>query len=118
MIALFARVCPATKLITEDTGTTDSTAATVPGARVTVKNLDTGLTRGVPAGADGYYRVLALPIGRYSLTAEAPKFARFERERDVEIALERVNGGAASQENDRRIRITTKPAIASSPKNP
>ncbi len=29
------------------------------------------------------------------------KFARFERERDVEIALERIN------ENERRVRITT-----------
>ena len=40
------------------------------------------------------------------------KFQRFERERDVEIALERVNGKlgqpVGSSENDRRIRITSK----------
>ena len=40
------------------------------------------------------------------------KFQRFERERDVEIALERVNGklgqAMGSSENDRRIRITSK----------
>jgi tRNA A37 threonylcarbamoyladenosine biosynthesis protein TsaE len=40
------------------------------------------------------------------------KFQRFERERDVEIALERVNDKLGepgrSYENDRRIRITSK----------
>ena len=37
------------------------------------------------------------------------KFARFERERDVEIALERLNEKLTAQgtENDRRFRITT-----------
>jgi tRNA threonylcarbamoyladenosine biosynthesis protein TsaE len=37
------------------------------------------------------------------------KFARFERERDVEIVLERLDdrGGRRFVENDRRIRVTT-----------
>ena len=58
---------------------TDSTAAGVAAARVTAKNLATGLSREAVTGADGYYRVLALPVGSYRLTIESPRFARFER---------------------------------------
>ena len=69
----------------ETTGTiegavTDRTAAAVAGARVTVINLDTGLTKTVRAANDGFYRVLLLPVGRYTLTVEAPQFATLVRE--------------------------------------
>src|SRR6185503_244203 len=59
---------------------TDNTAAAVADARVTVKNLDTGVTRTVRPGGDGFYRLMALPAGKYSLAVEAPKFARFAQQ--------------------------------------
>jgi len=82
LLSVFAAV-PA--LAQDPTGTiegliTDNTAAAVADARVTVKNLDTGVTRTVTPGGDGFYRLMALPAGKYSLTVEAPKFARFAQQ--------------------------------------
>jgi outer membrane receptor protein involved in Fe transport len=53
---------------------TDSSGATVSGAKVTVKNTDTGLTREVTTGDDGSYAVPELPIGNYSITVEKNGF--------------------------------------------
>jgi len=53
---------------------TDSSGAAIAGATVTIKNLDTGLTRTVTTSADGSYAVPELPIGNYSVTVEAPGF--------------------------------------------
>ena len=58
----------------------DATAAAVAGAHVTVRNLETGLVRETVAGADGFYRVLALPVGTYVVRVDAPRFARFEQQ--------------------------------------
>jgi hypothetical protein len=56
---------------------TDRTAAAVAGARVTVRNVDTGLSRNVASGGDGHYRIGALPVGNYVVAVEAPQFAPF-----------------------------------------
>jgi hypothetical protein len=53
---------------------TDSSGAAVSGATVTIKNLDTGLTRAVNTSADGSYAVPELPIGNYSVTVTAQGF--------------------------------------------
>jgi hypothetical protein len=53
---------------------TDSSGGAVPGATVTIKNLDTGLTRTVTTSDDGSYAVPELPIGNYSVTAEKEGF--------------------------------------------
>jgi carboxypeptidase family protein len=50
---------------------TDATGAAISGANVTVKNLDTGLTRVVTTSGDGTYSVPELPIGNYSVTVES-----------------------------------------------
>lgn len=57
----------------------DSTGAILPGARVTVTNLDTGLTRSLTTGPDGGYRALLLPLGTYRVRAEIQGFKAFER---------------------------------------
>lgn len=54
---------------------TDSTQGTVGAARVTARNVDTGFTKETTAGGDGFYRLLLLPVGQYSLIVEAPQFA-------------------------------------------
>ncbi len=53
---------------------TDSSGATVPGATVTIKNVDTGLTRTLTTSDDGSYSAPELPIGNYSVTVEKPGF--------------------------------------------
>jgi hypothetical protein len=54
---------------------TDSSGSAIPGARVTVKNRDTGYTRQVKADTSGLYVAPALPIGTYSVTSSASGFA-------------------------------------------
>jgi hypothetical protein len=52
----------------------DSSGAVVPGAKITVLSTGTGQTRAVVTGGDGAYRLDALPIGNYQITAEASGF--------------------------------------------
>src|SRR5713226_10375957 len=57
------------------TGTVkDVSGAAIVGAAVTVKHVDTGLTRTVEADASGNYSVPSLPVGEYELTAEKMGF--------------------------------------------
>ena len=53
---------------------TDSTGASIAGAAVAVKNVNTGLTRTVTTSEDGTYSVPELPIGTYSVTVEKAGF--------------------------------------------
>ena len=53
---------------------TDSSGGTVPGATVTIKNVDTGLTRTLATSDDGSYSAPELPIGNYSVTVEKTGF--------------------------------------------
>jgi len=75
---------------------TDATGAVVPGARVAVKNVDTGLIRETQTDETGYYVVTELPIGNYSVTVEREGFQRavvssirvdVAAERRVDVAL-------------------------------
>jgi hypothetical protein len=52
----------------------DPTGSLVSGASATVTNQDSGVTRSTLTGADGRYRFIALPPGRYTLKVEAPGF--------------------------------------------
>ena len=53
---------------------TDSQGAVVPGANISIKNVDTGQVRQVSTDGSGYYRVEALPVGHYEVRAEHPGF--------------------------------------------
>src|SRR5580698_9129813 len=52
----------------------DSGGANLPGAAVTIKNLETGAERRVSTDNSGSYLVLSLPIGHYSVTAAKAGF--------------------------------------------
>src|SRR5438093_3437317 len=52
----------------------DSTGAIIPGAAITAKNLETGLTRTAVGAEDGSYRFTALPVGAYEVRTEQPGF--------------------------------------------
>src|SRR6185437_535932 len=59
---------------------TDATGSAVPGAKVTVRNRDTDLTRSVATSADGAYLFPLLPIGSYRLTVEKQGFSQYSQE--------------------------------------
>ena len=57
------------------TGTVkDASGAVVPEAAVTVRHIETGLTRTAETGVNGGYAVPALPVGPYEVTVEKPGF--------------------------------------------
>ncbi len=53
----------------------DTTGAVLPGVTITVTNTATGFTRQVTSGGEGEYIVPNLPLGTYSVLAEANGFA-------------------------------------------
>jgi outer membrane receptor protein involved in Fe transport len=53
---------------------TDPQNAIIPGAKVTVKNVDTGLTREITTDDSGIYRIAALPPGTYQISAGGKGF--------------------------------------------
>src|SRR5262249_40915579 len=52
----------------------DPQGAAVPGATVTAKSAATGFTRSEVSDAQGVYRLSALPVGTYDITAELQGF--------------------------------------------
>jgi len=79
-VAAFAPTC----LFAAETATvvgrvTDESKGILPGATVTARNVDTGVTRSAPTASDGTFRIAALAPGRYELTAQASGFAAVRR---------------------------------------
>ncbi len=58
---------------------TDSQGAAVPGVTVTGRNSQTGFTRTDVSDAEGIYRLNALPVGPYDITAELSGFNKVEQ---------------------------------------
>ena len=57
---------------------TDDQGAAVPGVTVTGKNTETGFTRSDVSDGEGIYRLTAMPVGTYDITAELQGFSKFE----------------------------------------
>src|SRR5438270_7111681 len=55
----------------------DRSQAVVTGARVVVTNTQTNYSQETTSGSDGTYRILALPVGPYKLTATAAGFGQY-----------------------------------------
>src|SRR6185369_1421388 len=55
---------------------TDKTGAVVPGAALTVTNIDTGSSNKTITDSSGNYAVTPLPVGHYSVTVEAKGFKK------------------------------------------
>jgi hypothetical protein len=97
---------------------TDADGSPLPGVTVTATDKSTGLSRAAVTGADGSFRILALPVGDYAVTAELQGFATVSvegvhlnvaSERSIEISMR-----AASVEET--ITVTTEaPLIETTP---
>src|SRR5260370_24297703 len=69
------------------TGTVqDSSGAAVPGATLTARHVETGLTRAVEADASGNYTIPSVPVGAYEVTAEKTGF-RQEVRRGITLVV-------------------------------
>ena len=69
---------------------TDPSGAVVTGAKVTVKNVNTGLERTTQTSADGSYSVPELPIGTYTVTVTQSGFqTAVTRDVVVDVSVER-----------------------------
>jgi hypothetical protein len=62
----------------------DQQGAAVPGATVTAKSTTTGFTRSEVSDSEGVYRLSALPVGIYEVTAELQGFTTVSK-KDVEV---------------------------------
>ena len=49
---------------------TDSQGAAIPGATVTVRNVETDVSRTSVSDGEGFYRFLNLPVGNYEVVVE------------------------------------------------
>jgi outer membrane receptor protein involved in Fe transport len=97
---------------------TDADGSALPGVTVTARETGTGLSRLDVTGADGTFRIAALPVGDYNVTAELQGFATVNvegvhlnvaSERSIEISMR-----AASVEET--ITVTTEaPLIETTP---
>jgi hypothetical protein len=58
---------------------TDPSGAAVPGAKVTVTNVDTNVSRGADTNATGYYEIMQLMPGPYALRVEMTGFKTLQR---------------------------------------
>ena len=54
----------------------DVSGAVLPDAAITVKHIETGLTRTAQASGGGNYTISSLPVGEYEVTAEKMGFRR------------------------------------------
>src|SRR6202051_4741004 len=77
---------------------TDTSGAAVPGATVTIKNVDTGLVRTAITSDDGSYAAPELPIGNYSVSVEKAGFK-----------LGVVTGVKVEVSTERRVDVTLQP---------
>src|SRR5712692_11027425 len=87
---------------------TDATGGVVPGAMVTVHNVDTGLLRNTETQADGSYRVPELPIGTYDVSVEKTGFqTSVTHGVKVDVAAERrVDAGLKPGEVKEQITVS------------
>ena len=68
----------------------DPSGAVIPGAQVTIVNDTTGFTRAGTTDSAGYYRLLDIPEGSYTLTASASGFQVF-KQTGLSVAIGQVN---------------------------
>jgi hypothetical protein len=84
MAVLLAVTLPALAAAQSTTGTIQGTVrdnqdAVVPGATVTVRNIQTNASRSVTSDASGFYRLLNMAAGEYELTVELAGFGKYVR---------------------------------------
>ena len=93
LCSLMLAFAAAGSLVAQNTGTIlgtikDASGAVLPGAEVTAKNTETGISRSTTSGAKGEYRIPALAVGSYEVTATMTGFQTGVRQ-GIELSLGR-----------------------------
>jgi outer membrane receptor protein involved in Fe transport len=81
IVFTFAFLCFAGISLAQSTATLQGTVkdekgSVVPGAKVTARNLATGIERTTQTDSDGNYQIASLPVGSYSIGVESSGFKR------------------------------------------
>jgi len=69
----------------------DSNGALVPGASITLKQLETGKTQVTTSNDEGFYRIVGLAPGKYELTVEKQGYKKSLAE-NLDVAAEIIQG--------------------------
>ena len=82
ILAVAFLACASIPVIAQTTGSLsgevrDEKQAVIPKASVTVRNVETNITRSVQTTDDGRYRIENLPVGGYELSVEIAGFAKY-----------------------------------------
>src|SRR3954464_9091939 len=67
----------------------DQSGAVIPGATITARNVETGLTRVGVSDGSGEYRLVSLPPGRYSVATELSGFST-ETRPDIVLIIDQT----------------------------
>ncbi len=87
---------------------TDASGAAISGAKVTVRNVNTGLERSTQTSGDGSYSVPELPLGSYTVTIEQTGFqTAVTRDVAVNVAAEsRVDASLKPGQVSERVEVS------------
>lgn len=91
VVSLMLSLCTPILLAQGDRGSiaglvSDSSGGVIPGATIEAVNQATNLRADTVTTATGIYRLVALPIGRYTLTATVPGFQTYVRQ-DIQVQV-------------------------------
>jgi hypothetical protein len=92
---------------------TDATGAVLPGAMVSVRNIDTNITRMVETNEQGVFRIDFLPVGRYQLEVSFAGFKTYIR-RSVELTVNqelRIDAKLEIGNVTEEVSVTDAPAV-------
>lgn len=91
----------------------DTQGAVIPNAKVTVSNVDTGITHIVMSNARGDYRVEYLRVGNYQVAAEAQGFKKFLQKNVVILVdqTQRVDASLAVGSNTETVTVSEAPPL-------
>src|ERR1700759_4337680 len=91
---------------------TDASGAAIPGAKVVIRNQETGGERQLITNGEGLYSAPSVPVGRYSVSATSDAFAAQQRDGIVVTvgASVHVNVALSASAVSQSVEVTDKPA--------
>ncbi len=85
---------------------TDPSGSVIAGAKITAKNIATGLQREATTSQDGNYVLAELPVGEYSVSAEAPPLSPAAQNVRVNVGLDTTANFDLTQVKQRQEQVT------------
>ena len=90
----------------------DASGATVPNAKITIRDLDRGTTYETSTNAEGNYSQTRLLAGRYEVSIVTPGFARFVANATVQVdAATRLDATLSPEASQQAISVTAETPI-------